>query len=395
MMNVGEARAAMLESVSPLASETVALAQCFSRTLAAPVVAVRDQPPFSPSAMDGYALRAADTPGTLRVVGESAAGHTYRRQLQPGEAIRISTGAPMPEGADAVLIQEEAQVEGHRLAAPAVPLGRHVRPRGGDYREGETLLEAGRRLDPAALALAASNGVTALAVARAPCVTILCGGDEIVAPGAHPRPDQIYDSCSYGIEALALSWGARVTRCAPLPDDPDAIDRAARAALETSDLIAFVGSASVGPHDHARSAFERLGARILVPKVDMRPGKPTWFAATPRAPVLGLPGNPASALVAAALFLRPLLAKLQGAEPEIRLRVARAARALGANGPREAYLRARVETDEEGRLVIDAAEDQDSSLLSVFAGANALLVRPPRAAAAAAGDAVGFMDWPD
>jgi molybdopterin molybdotransferase len=395
VLSVADARAIMLAAIEPLATETVALAQAYERTLAAPLIARRDQPPFSPSAMDGYALRAADTPGALRIVGESAAGRAFMRALLPGEAVRISTGAPMPEGADAVLMQEEASVDGDRLAAPSVAAGRHVRPRGGDYREGAALLEAGRRLDAAAITLAASTGAAELTVARTPRVTILCGGDEIVVPGARPRHDQIFESCSFGIEALGRRWGALVTRHPPLADDPAVIQRAARDAIEHSDLVVFIGSASVGPHDHARPAFLKLGAQILVPKIDMRPGKPTWFARTSRAPVLGLPGNPASALVAASLFLGPALARLQGRNTEAALRAARTAHALASNGPREAYLRARVEPDEHGRIVIDAAMDQDSSLMSVFARTNALLVRPGGAPEAEPGDTVSFLSWPD
>jgi molybdopterin molybdotransferase len=395
MMNVGEARALMLDAVAPLDAETILLERAFDRTLARPLIARRDQPPFSPSAMDGYALRAADTPGVLKIVGDSAAGRMFTRAVRQGQAVRISTGAPMPEGADAVLIQEEAQVDGDALTAPTVACGRHVRPRGGDYREGETLLDKGRRLDAGAIALAASTGAGELWVARAPRVTILCGGDEIVTPGSRPRDDQIFESCSYGVEALCRRWGARVTRRPPLADDPAAIEQAARDAVEASDLVIFIGSASVGPHDHARPAFERLGARILVPKVDMRPGKPTWFAVTPGAPVLGLPGNPASALVAASLFLGPLLARMQGRDAQRAFQTARVAHVLEANGPREAYLRACVHPDEHGQLAIDAVMDQDSSLLSVFARANALLVRPGGALAAVAGDPVAYMSWPD
>jgi molybdopterin molybdotransferase len=301
----------------------------------------------------------------------------------------------MPDGADAVLIQEDASIDGDRLAAPSVAAGRHVRPRGGDYREGAVLLEAGRRLDAAAITLAASTGAAELTVARSPRVEILCGGDEIVAPGARPRDDQIFESCSFGIEALGRRWGAIVTRHPPLADDPAAIERAARDAIEHSDLVVFIGSASVGPHDHARPAFLTLGARILVPKVDMRPGKPTWFASTPRAPVLGLPGNPASALVAASLFLGPILAKSQGRSADAAIHSAVITHALAPNGPREAYLRARVDQDGQGRLVIDAAMDQDSSLMSVFARSNALLLRPGGAPEAKPGDAVCFLNWPD
>ena len=395
MSSVAQARAAMLDAIAPLGAEGVELSQALGRTLAAPVIAGRDQPPFHASAMDGYALCAADTPGGLDIVGEAAAGRGYARALKSGEAVRISTGAPLPQGADCVLAQEDARVTGDKLDTGAIAPGRHVRPLGGDFSQGEILLPQGRLLDAVALALAASTGAEKLLVMKQPRVSILCGGNEIIPPGASPRADQIFDSCSYGVEALAKSWGAMVTRQTPLGDDIAAIEPAAAAALKHSDLVVFIGAASVGPHDHARAAFEKLGAELRVRKIDMRPGKPTWFARTPGAPVLGLPGNPASALVCAALFLHPILAKLQGREAGNAFKRALLAQALPANGAREAYLRARVESDEAGQIRIDAGADQDSSRLTVFAGANALLHRPPGAPAASVGDIVAYLAWPN
>jgi molybdopterin molybdotransferase len=300
----------------------------------------------------------------------------------------------MPDGADSVLVQEEAQARGGRIIAPEVRCGRHVRARAIDFRRGQTMLAAGAMLDATAIALTAASGVPELQVAKRPRVTIMSGGDEIVAPGAEARADQIYDSCSYGVEALARIWGAEARRLPLLPDKMELIEAAAAKALADSDLIVFIGSASVGPHDHARAAFERLGARILVSKVDMRPGKPTWFATTPRAPILGLPGNPASALVSSALFLAPLLAKLQGRHATPVLRHARLNHDLPANGPRETYLRARIWTDETGQTLIDANADQDSSLLSVFARSNALLVRGADAEPAPRQSRVEYLAWP-
>jgi molybdopterin molybdotransferase len=388
---VADARAAMLGAVAPLGAERVALAGACGRTLTAPVIASRAQPPFVASAMDGYALRASDAPGRLPVVGESAAGHAFARALGAHEAVRISTGAPLPLGADTVLIQEEARFEGDALIADALQPGRHVRAAGADFEAGAQVLAAGRRLDPIGLALAAAAGAAHVDVARQPRVSVLCAGDEIVAPGRSPRADQIFESCSFAVAAYAERWGAEVRRCAALADDPAAIEDAARAALGESDFVVFIGSASVGPHDHARPVFERLGARLLVRKVDMRPGKPTWFAATPRAPVLGLPGNPASAIVASVVFLRPLLERLQGGEGAVALSPARLAEPLPANGPREAFLRAHVSAGADGALWITPARDQDSSLLSVFAASNALLHRAANVAAAAAGDPANFV----
>ena len=390
MTSVAEARAAMLGAVRALPGETVVLEQALGRTLAAPVRALRAQPPFAASAMDGYALRAADTPGVLHIVGESAAGRAFKGVLHAGEAVRISTGAPIPFGADAVLIQEEARVEGEQLHSGAVLPGKHIRDAGVDFGADEVVLEAGRELDPIALALAAAAGAATMQVVRRPHMTILCAGDEIAPPGAALRDDQIFESCSYAIAGLATQWGALATRIGALPDAPDAIARAAKEALRSSDLVVFIGSASVGPHDHARSAFESLGARIVVPKVDMRPGKPTWFATTPLAPVLGLPGNPASALVSAVLFLKPLIERMLGRSGEVAFRQAHLAKHLPENGTREAYLRAHTK-EVDGEIWIEAAADQDSSLLSVLAGANALLMRPAQAPPANRGEVGEFL----
>lgn len=390
MTRVAEARAAMLAAARALPSEEIALSNALGRTLAAPVRALRAQPPFVASAMDGYALRAADTPGALRVIGESAAGHAFAGAVRAGEAVRISTGAPIPAGADAVLIQEEARIEGDRLHCGAVVLGTHIRSAALDFAANDIVLDAGRYLDPIALAVAAAAGAAAVRAMRQPRVTILCAGDEIATPGASARDDQIFESCSFAVSGMAAQWGAFTTRAEALPDDLRAIARAAEDALHTSDLVVFVGSASVGPHDHARPAFERLGARIVVPKVDMRPGKPTWFATTPAAPVLGLPGNPASAVVASALFLKPLIERMLGRGGDLVFRHARLTAALPENGPREAYLRARVQ-EVRGEVWIDAAANQDSSLLSVLADANALLMRPPHAPAAERGELCEFL----
>lgn len=393
MTSVVEARSLMLAALAPLAEEIIPLAAACGRILASPVIAARAQPPFAASAMDGYAVRAADTPGRVRIVGESAAGRAFARSFGRGEAVRISTGAPIPPGADAVVILEDARDNGDMLDAGPVTPGRHIRAAGIDFAANAEVLPAGKRLDPVALALAAAAGAATLTVRRQPRVTLLCGGDEIVRPGEDaPRDDQIFDSCSYAVAAFAEAWGAHVTRCDPLPDDPARIESAAAQALQDSDLVVFIGSASVGPHDHAKPAFQKLGASIIVPKVDVRPGKPTWFATTSTAPVLGLPGNPASAIVTALLFLRPLLDRFGGGDGAVPIGRAQLAAPLPANGARETYLRARVDADERGCLQARAASDQDSSLLTVFAASNALLVRPAHAPEAAVGEMIPFLE---
>lgn len=390
MIGVAEARQITLDWARPLGIERVDLRLARGRTLREAIVADRAHPPFQASAMDGYALRAQDTPGPLKLVGEAGAGRALARPIAAGECARIFTGAPLPAGADAVLIQEDAVRDGDSIGAPEIERSRHVRAMGVDFSVGQRLLAPGRILDAPTIALAAAAGRASLAVAQVPRVAILSGGDEIVPPGQEPAPDQIFDSMSYGIAALAETWGAQATTTQPLTDQQRGIAAAVGDALGGHDLIVLVGGASVGDHDHARPALRGLGADILFEKVSLRPGKPTWFARLGDKAVLGLPGNPASAFVCARLFLRPLLDALCGRDPQdsIRAMQTRTKHALATNGPRETYLRAHTDIDGDGKLWADAAGNQDSSLLSVLASANALLRRPPNAETAAAGTLV-------
>jgi molybdopterin molybdotransferase len=373
LFSVEQARTAMLAGIKVLAAERVALAQARSRVLAEPVVAVRDQPPFAVSAMDGYAIRAADAPGNLQVIGESAAGKGFDGICGAGQAVRISTGAAIPQGADTVVIQEEVHRQSDVVTVPAAHANAHIRPQGGDFRGGNVLLDAGRLLDGVALSLAAAAGRADLAVIRRPRIAILCSGDELVPPGAQAGPWQIFESGSIGVAALAQGWGADAHKLDIERDDVAAIARAAESGLKASDLLLVIGGASVGDHDHARPALQQLGLQLAVEKIAVRPGKPTWFGTTSLGPVLGLPGNPASALVCAHLFLRPLVEKMLGREPHVALTRAQLERALPANGLREHYLRARLTCDAQGQMLVQAFEDQDSSLHSIFAAANALI----------------------
>jgi len=378
-MGVAQARAAMLAATRPLAMQHVALDMALGRTLSDAVIAARDQPPFAVSAMDGYALRSSDSPGVLRVAGESAAGRGFEGDCEPGAAIRISTGAAMPRQADTVVIQEDVSRDGDAVTVPQVRPGKNIRPRGGDFSAGQVLLQPGRKLDGVALSLAAATGAATLGVIRAPRVAILSSGDELAAPGTTPGPYQIFDSATYGIAGLVRSWGGTAQRLAVERDDAGAIARAAEQGLEGCDLLVVIGGASVGDHDHARPALMRLGMELVVEKIAVRPGKPTWFGTMPQGLVLGLPGNPASALVCAYLFLRPLMEAMLGRDPQACIAVSRArlAHALPANGPREHYLRAHLYADDTGQLTAKAFENQDSSLISVFAGANALIRLQP------------------
>lgn len=378
MISVAEARELILAHAPRIGAETMPTEACLGRTLAAPVVATRAQPPFHASAMDGYAVRSADTPGRLKVVGESGAGHALKRALAPGECARIFTGAPLPEGADGVAIQEDVTRDGAFIAAPPVSPGKNVRSPGVDFLADTILLERGVSLGAAGLATAAAAGMGALQVVRPPQLAIFGGGDEIVAPGDAVRPDQIFECATFGVAGLAQGWGASSTRGPLLRDDADAIAAIIERACATSDLVVLIGGASVGDHDHARRAVEAIGARLLFEKVSLRPGKPTWFALHAHCPILGLPGNPGSALVTARLFLRPLLTAMLGGDvaASVRTRRARLTGPLRANGPREAYLRARTFVDDEGVLRATPAANQDSSLVSPFTVADALILHP-------------------
>jgi molybdopterin molybdotransferase len=391
-LTIEDARARMVAQVARLESESVAIGDAEGRVLAHPVDAFRDQPPFRSSAMDGWAVRAADAREAveLRIVGESAAGNGYGMPLGPGEAVRIFTGAAVPEGADTVVIQEEAVREGDRVhLGPARP-DDNIRPQGGDFRAGDRLLEAGVRLDPWRLSLAAAAGRASLSVSRRPRVAVLGTGEELVRPPAEPGPWQIYESGSAALVALIESWGGQAWRLAVARDEKQALIEAVQGV--DADLLVTVGGASVGDYDLVKPALAEMGLQLFVETVNIRPGKPTWFGRLRdgRA-VLGLPGNPASALVCAELFLKSLLRAMMGADPEPRFVKARLAAPLRANGPRVQLMRALLTHDDTGTLMVQALGDQDSSLVTVFAQADGLLRRPAQAPAAAAGELVDVL----
>ncbi|WP_296597740.1 gephyrin-like molybdotransferase Glp [Phenylobacterium sp.] len=386
LLTVEGARARMLGEIRALPAEAVAIQDSIGRVLAEDVAAVRDQPPFAASAMDGWAVRSADTPGALRIVGESAAGHGFEGVMQAGETVRIFTGAAMPEGADAMVIQEDASRAGDTVTVPLVKSGHYVRPAGGDFRAGVALLARGQRIDPWRLSLAAAAGRADLSVTRRPKVALFSTGEEIVEAPAIPGPFQIYDSGSLALAALIAGWGAEVARARAVRDDLDATIEALRKA--DGDLVVTVGGASVGDHDLVRAAAEALGLEMKVASVAVRPGKPTFFGALGDGRrLLGLPGNPASALVCAELFLRPILAAYAGADPSVRMMGAKLSAPLPANGPREHWMRSKL-AFEDGIVTARPFRDQDSSLVSVFSLADALLKRPADAPAAAAGEVV-------
>jgi molybdopterin molybdotransferase len=386
LLPVDEARARMLAEVSTLPGETVPLADAVGRVLAETISAARDQPPFRASAMDGYAVRAADTPGVLKIVGESAAGHGYAAPVGAGEAVRIFTGAAVPEGCDAIVIQEDARREGDTVVVPETKPGHHLRPAGGDFRTGDLLVPAGARIDPWRLSLAASAGRAEVLVHRRPRVALISTGEEIVEAPGQPGPFQIYDSGAPALAAMVAGWGAAVRRAKPVRDELDAVVAALREA--EADLVVTVGGASVGDHDLVRKAAEALGLDLKVASVNVRPGKPTFFGALADGRrLLGLPGNPASAFVCAEMFLHPILNLMQGAPAEPATITAKLEEDLPANGGREHWMRAKL-AHVAGEVRVKPYPDQDSSLVSVFAASDALLRRAAGAPAAAAGEVV-------
>ena len=386
----------------PLPAENVGIAEAEGRVLATPVIAARDQPPFDVSAMDGIAFRAADSGAgrVLRVVGESAAGHPFAGTLGAGEAVTIFTGARLPEGADSVSLQEDVTFDGEsvRLAAAAVP-GRHVRRRGLDFRAGADGLATGQALSPERLALAASLGAATVSVARRPRVAILATGDELVAPGEPAGPARIVASNTLAVAALVRRPGGIAVPLGLAAARRDALDAAfARAAAEGADLLVTIGGASVGKHDLVREAIERNGGRIDFLRRALRPGKPLNFGALGSALYLGLPGNPVSAIVGARLFLRPLLAAMQGAaDPlaSLTFETGVLGTPLKANDHREDYLRARIERDVAGPPRLTPFPEQDSSLLSVLGAAGALVLHPAHSPARAAGEPCRFLPLSD
>jgi molybdopterin molybdotransferase len=383
LLPVEEARGRMLAEIRALPAEAVRLADAIGRLLAEDVVASRDQPPFRASAMDGWALCAADAPGDLAIVGESAAGHGYEGRVEPGQAVRIFTGAAVPEGCDTVVIQENAERAGDRVRVPATTVGANIRPAGGDFGAGQTLLLRGQRIDPWRLSLAAAAGRAELSVHARPRVAVLSTGEEIVEPPGPPGPFQIFNSGSPALAAMIAAWGGAPRTRRPVRDDLAATVEAMAEA--DAELIVTVGGASVGDHDLVRAAAGELGLDLKVASVAMRPGKPTFFGVLADGRrLLGLPGNPASAFVCAELFLKPILRAYLGAEPQPQTILARLASPLKENGPRENWMRAKL-SFEGGAVTIQPYRDQDSSLVSVFAASDALLRRPAGAPAAEAG----------
>lgn len=399
LLPVDDALNRILKDADPKEKENVALQNASDCILADNVFALRTQPPFSASAMDGYAVRYEDVlqlPTKLEIVGQSIAGQRYSGKVTSRQAVRIFTGAPVPDGADTVVIQENA----NQLSDVDVqicehtPKGQNIRPAGLDFEKGELLLRAGRQLDPVALSLAAASNNAYLPVIKTPLVAILSTGNELVLPGEVPGPDQIISSNAYGVAALVKKSGGSVMDLGIVPDDLENISAAIQRAQSAGvDVIITLGGASVGDHDLVGKALISQGMKLDFWRIAMRPGKPLMYGRLGKTHILGLPGNPVSSLVCSHLFVKPLVARLAGLNCEQDIRNAVLGTAMEANQKRRDYVRAIVALAEQqnDRLVATPFQIQDSSMLKTFADANALIIREANAPAAQAGDICKIM----
>ncbi len=392
LLPVEEALRRILDGVKPKPAETVRLDDALDRVLAADIAAKRTQPPWNTSAMDGYAVRAADVetvPMRLKVIGAAPAGHPFAGTVGPGEAVRIFTGAPLPAGADAIVIQEDTERDGDDVVVRESPgVGHFVRRRGLDFAEGDVLLTAGRRADPRIVALAAAMNHAELPVHRRPRVAILATGDELAAPGTDPGPDRIVASNSYGVAGMVRHAGGTPVDLGIARDERDMLAAAvARARESDADVLVTLGGASVGEHDIVRDVLVGEGLSLGFWRIAMRPGKPLMFGTFGGARFLGLPGNPVSAMITARLFLVPLVHALTGLKETTSGETSgRLGADLAENDRRQDYLRATTRVDPDGTLVVTPFGKQDSSMLSTLARADALVVRAPFAPAAKAGE---------
>ncbi len=388
MITVDEARELLFDLVEPLPVEHVPLAQSAGRVLNQEVAATRDQPPFAASSMDGYAVKSTEVElhAMFKLVGESAAGQRFEGTVGPGQAVRIFTGAPVPDGADFVVIQEDVERRGDLIAITDTPGQKtNIRPAGVDFRAGAKIT-APRQIRAEDMALMAAMNIPVVPVTRKPVVALISTGDELVMPGEIPGPDQIIASNTFGLHALLQGLGAEV-RMLPIAQDTVSSLETAFALAQGADLVVTIGGASVGDYDLVSDVSQGLGMQRAFYKIRMRPGKPLMAGRLGDAAMVGLPGNPVSAMVCGYLFLAPMVRRMLGLEQTLQpLRSAKLTEPVGDNGPREHYMRA--VRDENG---IRACADQDSSLLSVLAQANALIVRPPHDPARDTGDEVQYL----
>ena len=393
MKDFEEALALILAGIEPLEAETVALPEAERRVIAAEAHAAIDLPPFDRTAMDGFAVRAADvSPGAvLRVIGDLAAGGATLRVAQ-GEAARISTGAAIPEGADSILKIEDAEVSNGSVTARAdVALGLHVRRRGEDLHAGDVLARPGDVLTVPRLSALASAGVATVSVPRRPRVSLIVTGDELLPPGAPPEPGKIYESNSLVVSSLVSAVGADVHRLPPIPDDFEATRAAIEAGLE-ADILIVSGGVSVGPHDHVKPAFEACGVDEVFWRVRIKPGKPLWFGRRGRTLVFGLPGNPLSAIVGTSIFVVPALRLLRGeTDPGPRFERGRLGESAGPSDNRTTFLISKLVRDDDGVLVAWPTERQGSHMTGALGESEGFAVVPDAPGALPAGAAVQIL----
>ena len=394
LLPVGEALARILVTARILGAEYLPLTQCLGRITAKDIQAKRNQPPFDASAMDGYAVRFEDfatLPATLKLIGTSAAGHGYKGAVKRGQAVRILTGAPLPVGADTVVIQENTQADGNLVTVVEITaLGRNIRKAGLDFKKSDVLVPKGSKLNARDIGLAASGDHAMLRIRMKPRVAILTTGDELTLPGDKRRADQITSSNSFALGAFAKACGADVIDLGIVKDDLRAITAAIRRASK-ADVLITTGGASVGDHDFVQAALRSAGVKIGFWKIAMRPGKPFMFGTKGKLRVLGLPGNPVAAFVCAQLFLKPLLSKMLGLGEADGQTFAKLGADIPANDQRQDYLRATITHTEDGARIATAATRQDSSMQRVMREAKCLIIRQPYAAAAKAGDIVPIL----
>lgn len=397
-LSVADALTRMTQGLNPTSAEGVPLAEAAGRVLAEDLAALLTQPPFDASAMDGYAVRGADVarlPATLRLIGESAAGHGFHGAVGPRQVVRIFTGAPVPKGADTIVIQEEASEADGMVTVREAIAGRHIRPRGQDFKQGEVLLTGGTRLGSRELMLAAAMNHAEVMVRRKPKVAILATGDEVVPPGSELAPDQIVASVAYGLAALIEAQGGEAISLGIAKDNAESLVTLARVG-SGADILLTIGGASVGERDLVRRVLEAEGFVLDFWKVAMRPGKPLLYGRLGAQHVLGVPGNPVAALVCGYVFLVPMLHRLLGLVKSARPGPeAVLIEALEANGPREHYLRAASRWTAEGERQVAPFPSQDSSLVAALTRADCLIVREPGAAVAPKGTRVRVLPLED
>lgn len=397
LMPVAEALEKLLSDVDTLESEFATLEQANGRTLGENLVSKRTQPPFAASAMDGYAIRhedVADGGAVLDVIGEAPAGHGYSGKVEQGQTVRIFTGAPLPEGADTILIQENAERKADRISVLVIPQqGAYVRPAGLDFQKDQVLLEPPLKLTYRHLALAAAMNYPEVPVVRRPSVAILATGDELVRPGTEPGPDQIIASNHAGIAGLVEDCGGLPLDLGISPDDPvELAHHVRRAITDRADILVTLGGASVGDHDLVQDVLGQEGMDLAFWRIAMRPGKPLMAGRLGTTRVLGLPGNPVSSLVCGLLFLKPLIHRMLGsASGATAPRQAVLGDDLPENDRRQDYVRSTLHEDADGRLVATPFSKQDSSMLALLARSGALIVRPPHAPALKAGSSVDVL----